>query len=508
MVADEQLAAYLVGDVSDDEREDIERLLAEDPASLGELLSQRQLSAGLHALLGGDARRLADGILATTRGLSNKVMAGRIIAAQKRRAVLWKRMALAAVIALGAFGVFVWQRRQPVARVGRTVAAQWSAGDWRQGTPLRRGPLTLERGVAEIRLSKGATVVLEAPVDLELTGNNRVKLRDGRLRASVPPSAHGFKVDASGFSVVDLGTEFGVAVSRAADGSPVSEVHVFDGSVVVKTGTKHPLAANQAVRIIAGVVDSIPNQPRLFRGGVRLTAMEASAALAADPAALVYLDFEGGVTNRAGTGRNIVPEIVGCTPADGRWLGKGALEWKSADDRVRFTVPGELRAITLAAWVRVDALPNVQSSLLMSQSEMPGDMHWFLLKSGHLGFTVIRPDGGWQGSFTPSPVTRATQGEWLFLATTFDGSTVTHYLNGHPVSQQPFTGALPLRPGAVELGNWGIPPGAPLRASRRSTEMHNSHIRNLDGRMDEFALFSTALSASEIFDFHHKTRPE
>lgn len=508
MVTDEQLAAYLAADVSDEERESIERLLIEDPASLGELLAQRQISMGLHALLGGDGKRLVNGILASARGLSNQAMAKRIIAAQKRRAVVRKSLAFAAVVALGAFGLFAWQRQQPVARIGRTISAEWAAGNWQQGDPLRRGSLKLEHGVAEIRLSKGAVVVLEAPADLELTGNNRVKLRDGKLSASVPLPAHGFKVDAAGFSVVDLGTEFGVAVSRAAEGSPESEVHVFDGAVLLKAGTNHHLAENKAARITAGAVDSIPNQPRLFHGRSRLTAMEASAALAANPAALVHLDFEGEITNRAAAGVGIIPETIGCKPADGRWPGKDALEWKSADDHVRFTVPGELSAITLAAWVRVDALPNVQSSLLMSQSEMPGDVHWFLLKSGHLGFTVIRPDGKWHGSFTPSPVTQGSQGEWLFLATTFDGSTVTHYLNGHPVAREPFTDALPLRPGAVELGNWGLPPGATLRASRRSTEKHNSHIRNLNGRMDEFALLSTALSAWEILDFYQKTRPE
>lgn len=54
MIADEALAAYLVGDVSGEERERFEQLLIEDPAALAEFLGQLRLSMSLHALLGRD----------------------------------------------------------------------------------------------------------------------------------------------------------------------------------------------------------------------------------------------------------------------------------------------------------------------------------------------------------------------------------------------------------------------------------------------------------------------
>ncbi|MEO7100177.1 MAG: LamG-like jellyroll fold domain-containing protein [Luteolibacter sp.] len=504
MVTDEQLAAYLVGEISGDERESFEQTLIGDSAAIGELLRQRKISAGLHALLGDDGGRLTKGILASTRGIPSSAMAERIVRIQTGRVAVRRNLALAAIVMLGAFGIFTWQRQQPVAQIGRTAAAMWSAGNWKHGDALRRGSLKLEHGVAEIRFTKGARVVIEAPADFELTGNNGLKLQSGRLSANVPPSAHGFTVTANGFSVVDHGTEFGVAVSNAADGSRKSEVHVFKGDVVLKAGGERHLKKNDAVRIGTGSVESIPDRPDQFSGSSRLTATEAAEELAMNPATRVHLDFEGKLTNGAAAGQGIAPEVSGCNPTDGRWPGKGALEWKSAGDCVHLTIPGEFQTITLAAWIRVDALPHLQSSLLMSQSEMPGDVHWFLHEAGKLGFSVIGSDGKWHNALTPSSPVRGILGKWTFFATTFDGSNVTHYVNGLPVTTVPLAGVLPLRPGAVEVGNWGRP--STLRASLPTTRAHGGLIRNLNGRMDEFALMATALSAQEILDLYEKTR--
>lgn len=432
----------------------------------------------------------------------------KIIRVQKRHETLKNSLALAAVVALGAFGAFAWQRQQPVGQILRTVGVQWSAGDWKKGDALRRGLLKLEQGVAEIQLAKGAIAVVEAPASFEITGINGMRLMDGKLSANVPPSAHGFTVEAAGFSVVDHGTEFSVSVSRTADGSPESEVHVSEGEVVVKAKSKadRPLVESEALRITAASVESIPEQSDQFTGKSRLSIAEAGTTLAANPAALVHFDFDGTIKNRAIAGTGIIPVVRGCKPTEGRWPGKGALEWKSAEDRVRFTVPGELRAITLAAWVRFDSLPNLQSSLFMSESEMPGDVHWSLFDNGQLAFAVIGPDGEWHQSATPPILNEVTQGEWSFLVTTFDGSSVTHYLNGKPLLNQPMPDVLPLRPGTVELGNWGLVRGSPLLASQKTIRKLGNYIRNLNGRMEQFTLLSTSLSAQEVLDFYEQTQ--
>ena len=412
-------------------------------------------------------------------------------------------LAVAAVVMLCALGAWAWERNRAVAEVSAVAGTEWKTGD-----ALRRGPVRVTGGVVEMVFKTRARVVVEGPADLELTGRNELRLRSGRLRATVPASASGFTVHGEGFSVVDHGTDFGVIADGAA------EVHVFQGTVAVRGTGERVLAKAEAVRLSSGSMKTIPAQAELFGGVARLAAAE----LAARPAALVYLDFDGPIANRAASG--IAPTVIGCQPTEGRRPGNGALAFTKPDDRVRFTVPGETRALTLLAWVRVDAIANKQASLAMSESEIPGDVHWYLHKDGTVEFAVIGADGQWQGASAQMPEQREWLGKWMFLAATFADGQVTHYLNGSPIPAvaafSPFKTAVthdlndraiaahtlkgvgPLRPGAMELGNWGVHPGMPLRASWSPRNDPTGYQRNLRGSFDEFALLTASLSAQEI----------
>src|SRR5262249_30414604 len=115
----------------------------------------------------------------------------------------------------------------------------------------------------------------------------------------------------------------------------------------------------------------------------------ASTALRQDPDLVVYYSFEPEpawsrtLTDRAAR----QPErndgaVVGCEWATGRWPGKQGLEFKRVSDRVRFNVPGEFDALTLAAWVRVDALPNRFNSLMMTDGWDEAAPHWHIGAEG------------------------------------------------------------------------------------------------------------------------------
>ena len=67
--------------------------------------------------------------------------------------------------------------------------------------------------------------------------------------------------------------------------------------------------------------------------------------------------------------------IVGCEWATGRWPDKRALEFKRPGDRVRIDVPGEFDALTVAAWVRVDALPARHQALVLTHGHQVGHLH-------------------------------------------------------------------------------------------------------------------------------------
>jgi hypothetical protein len=88
-------------------------------------------------------------------------------------------------------------------------------------------------------------------------------------------------------------------------------------------------------------------------------------------------------------------------------------------------------------------------------------------------------------------------GQWVHLAVVIDSVSgqVLHYLNGVETRRSPFL-IHPLRVGIADLGNWNV----------RATD-NTMAIRNLSGAMDEFACYTRALRAEEIFEIWDRGRP-
>jgi len=124
-----------------------------------------------------------------------------------------------------------WSRQPPdfVAKL-RSLDARWENDPLQvfDGARLRSGQiLNLTEGLAEIQFQSGVLVSLEGPAKFCLRGDNAGTLDLGRLVARVPQHAHGFTVTTPSLRVVDLGTEFGIAIDR--DGS--AHIQVFEGVV-------------------------------------------------------------------------------------------------------------------------------------------------------------------------------------------------------------------------------------------------------------------------------------
>ena len=88
------------------------------------------------------------------------------------------------------------------------------------------------------------------------------------------------------------------------------------------------------------------------------------------------------------------------------------------------------------------------------------------------------------------------------LATTYDvdARTVCHFLDGRLVSEEAIVPEFMIDRvaiGAASLGNWE----KPMRDEPRFA------IRNLNGSMDSFALYSAALTPREIQDIYEHGRP-
>jgi hypothetical protein len=415
-----------------------------------------------------------------------------------------------------------------VALLLRAPGAEWedTGLPTRTGAMLPPGRLLLKSGLAHIEFYSGATVILEGPAELQLISPRAAYCARGKLRATVPPQAHGFTIGTPKLDLVDRGTEFGLQVGAGDK----TEVHVFKGKVELydpgsdRQAPAHPaLTTGQSVRLDGpGGFRPITSDPDAFRTleehlaeetlGRHRAWLAGSEAVRRDPSLLVYYTFQAEQPGsrtlldqagaRRGDDNGKEPHdgvIVGCRWGAGRWPGKQGLEFKQVSDRVRFHVPGEFDSLTLMAWVRVDALPNGNNSLMMCDGWEPGGLHWQIGATGTLILGVQQRPKGHGGHYhAPEVFTPNRLGQWAHLAVVYDrdNGRVTHYIDGKPAAEEPLAFDIPLRVGNAELGNWNI-------AAHRNA----FPIRYMSGCMDEFLLFARALGGQEIERLYAQGRP-
>lgn len=108
--------------------------------------------------------------------------------------------------------------------------------------------VVFDEGLLEVEFVTGVTVVLNGPMDFEITGPNSGYLHHGRLVAEIGDErGEGFTIDGASGRLIDLGTKFGVAVEPSGE----MEVHVLEGVVDAETasGSKTRLKKNEAMRL-------------------------------------------------------------------------------------------------------------------------------------------------------------------------------------------------------------------------------------------------------------------
>jgi hypothetical protein len=408
-----------------------------------------------------------------------------------------------------------------VAVVTRVVDARWetTGSPAEEGAALPAGRLRLAAGWVQIEFVSGASVILEGPADLEILSPGRAFCHRGKLRAHVPPQARGFTVGAPGTDAVDLGTEFAMQIDERGAG----EVHVLDGAVDLHGTGDRPathevrgLKAGRGVQFGPGeAAREIVAVPARFMGRAQLLQLGDSLhrrrydrwtaqgeAIRSDPATVLYFDFDHHspwerTLRGIGTSRVASPDgaIVGCPWTEGRWPGKGALEFRRVSDRVRIDVPGQFDSLTLAAWVRIEGFDRWLSSLMLTDDWEPGEVHWQLSDKGEMILGVRQGTG--VNYFSPAVLGPGDLGRWVLLVTVYDSGqeAVLHYLDGKPVSRHHIEATIPLRIGAAEIGNW------------TTRKFSADPIRSLNGRMDEFGIFGRALSGDEVRAMYELGKP-
>jgi anti-sigma factor RsiW len=184
------------------------------------------------------------------------------------KSVRWKaritsrklRFAGASALALAALSAFLWisLSRQPnprppkpaesFATLTHAAGCLWEGPTRPQaGDRLAAGVLNLRKGTAEVKLSSGVDLLVEAPASVELVDTGNCVLTAGRIVARVPPAATGYVVDTPKAKFVDQGTEFGVSVEPERE----TIAQVFDGIVVAELKNSDP-SGKRSRRLVAG----------------------------------------------------------------------------------------------------------------------------------------------------------------------------------------------------------------------------------------------------------------
>lgn len=215
----ERLHRCLLGQMEPDEFEQLQQELLTSPENRAHYLRAARLDAALND----QASQIRESPAPLDRG--------------------WMRGAIAAaamlLLGLGIWGV---AKRQPsdtttgsivleeIATIADSRECRWKSNSVLPVEKrLTAGMIELESGVALIEFDGGAKLALQGPARLELISSKLARLHQGNATVRCEDGAYSFSLQTPTSTVIDLGTEFGVAV----ESSGVSEVHVLDGEVEV-----------------------------------------------------------------------------------------------------------------------------------------------------------------------------------------------------------------------------------------------------------------------------------
>ena len=412
-------------------------------------------------------------------------------------------------------------KSEPIATGFAVVAEQsdaiWESQSLGRGDLVPEGLLKLKSGIVQLELFSGVTVILEGESEFEVVSAMEMAVNQGKLRAMVPEPAQGFKVRTATGEVVDLGTEFTLDVTEQH-----ADLHVLDGKIewhpsakpkqTLGFGDSLRWKANGESTQLESGVEQFPGLSDLAsRKDLRRQAWQKhSDQLRHDPRLLAYFPMDHT------SDRQLVDEsgeirhgtIVRAQRTANRW-GQSfqALDFSPTGSRVRLTIPGEHSALTFYCWVRIDSLDRWYNSLFLTDGHELHEPHWQIMDDGRLFFSVkarqaTRGNPDKHIAFSPPIWTPALSGKWMQIATVYNSATktTTHYVNGEQISQDVLADHYvveKVRIGAASIGNWS----EPMR------EDPHFAVRNLNGAIDEFAIFAAALTAEEIAELYQLGKP-
>ena len=432
------------------------------------------------------------------------------------------------------------QKNEPSATGFAVLSGQsdavWEGDPIDNGALVPQGELHLLSGLVHVELFSGVQMVIRGEAVFSIDSPMQVSMRKGSARANVPEPAHGFRLKTGAGEVVDLGTEFAVEIDEMR-----SSVKVVDGEVELRpreAGVRR-LRNGEGVELAAVGTVAMESAdeialigPAAFQDALaeRQTShfrrwQLAMQLLRNDPRLVAHflVDPDQGWTrelaNRASAAGRVdgMPiagdgAVVAATPSQDRGgRDGGALDFSRMGTRVRVVVPGEHRGLTLMCWVKINSLDRWYNSLFLTDGHEDREPHWQIMNDGRMFFSVKPPnidhlapaERERQIFYSPPFWDTSMSGQWIMLATVYDVDQrkVNHFVNGKSISSETIPETFfvdSIKIGAASICNWSEP-------------MYRSDatfvVRNLNGCVDEFALFSGALSDEEISNLYHAGNP-
>lgn len=207
---------YLLGDTSEDEAKELDRLLADDPELRREFILAATVDTGLREV-------------AFERAVEPRQPQAETKPTNRLRWIAWGSFIVAAVLIV-AFRPLLSGNNSIAVLISSEDAAWESALPTTPGSTLAPGLLNLKAGVATVRFDSGAEIVLEAPAQLELVTAMRGKLLAGAAVIDVPERAIGFTIETPDGYAVDYGTQFAVRVDQL---KKQSDFEIIEGEIAV-----------------------------------------------------------------------------------------------------------------------------------------------------------------------------------------------------------------------------------------------------------------------------------
>lgn len=448
-------------------------------------------------------------------------------------------LGIAAIALFVMMGILGWQMNrefdaprlaiaEPIAS-GFAVLAEHSDAVWEDPTDLQRGDLMpqgiirMRSGIAQLELFSGVTIIIEGESEFEIHSPMEMTVAKGKIRALVPTAARGFKVSTASGDLIDLGTEFALEVTPEH-----ADMHVLQGEIEWHpTFSERRLLTNgeslrwtadgqsAPIRFESNSYPDIGDFERRFihqRNERRQSWIEHSNQISEDPRIIAYFPMnKGGRSGRQlidASGSGFHGTIVSARRAADRWdQPASALNFSPTGSRVRVAIPGEHRSLTFYCWARIDSLDRMYNSLFLTDGHELNEPHWQIMNDGRLFFSVKKRNRDEKGpdkhiSYSPSFWDPSLSGKWFQIVTVYDvdAKTTTHYVNGEVISKDRIPDKYvvdTVKIGNASIGNWNEP-------TRNDPQFA---LRNLNGAIDEFAIFGAALNADEISDLYKKGRP-